>query len=147
MFALAAFERVGIVAAILGTVGVVAYSAFKDDEYDTSTYDDQRENEEKAKSEFQSKNKAQKLKDIDNYKRKQKVRIKKKYDQNINFIGYYETSEINGNFINGINYKEKYKVEIVDKKNNDLIKQLEIESNELITLIEELKRMKNESIN
>ena len=87
---LAAFGPVGIAAAVVGTVGAVAYNALKDDDvevvekekfnstHDTSHSSHQASKNETIKSEIKS------------FKKKQKKRLKDKYNIEIKFVNEYE---------------------------------------------------------
>ncbi len=126
MFAfLSVLGPVGIGAAIVGTVATAAYAYLKDDEENEST-----KNTIKSSTHHEEKNKIIKI-EIENFKKKQKIRLKDKYSVNIEF-----------NLNNG------YKIIMdskVSKKTESVIK-LENEIQELDNLILELERMKHESI-
>lgn len=79
---LAAFGPVGITVAVVGTVGVTVYNYMKDDDQDgvtnvketESSYSHRYEKNELIKDEIKS------------FKQKQKIRIKEKYDTEIDFV-------------------------------------------------------------
>ena len=80
MFAfLSVLGPVGIGAAIVGTVATAAYAYLKDDEENEST-----KNTIKSSTHHEEKNKIIKI-EIENFKKKQKIRLKDKYSVNIEF--------------------------------------------------------------
>lgn len=87
---LAAFGPVGIAAAVVGTVGAVAYNALKDDDVEVvenekfnSTHDNSHTSHQVLKNKTINS-------EIKGFKRKQKKRLKDKYNIEIKFVTEHE---------------------------------------------------------
>jgi len=82
---LAAFGPIGIAAAVIGTVGTVAYGALKDDEYETTTFSNKNEKKAEARAEVRHSNRQKIHEEIKQYEKKQIKRLKEKYNADIEF--------------------------------------------------------------
>lgn len=160
MWGLAAFGPLGIAAAVVGTIGAVAYGTMKDDDYETSTYSNKSEKEAEAREQSRADKKNKIEKEIKSYKKQQIKRLKDKYYVDIKFYGGKSKSSSGINSIgfspffgvDGVSMaKEILEIELSEKisvsENNeiDTISILEQEAEEIIKLIGKLEVDKYEA--
>ncbi|RYA24551.1 hypothetical protein CRU96_02650 [Malaciobacter halophilus] len=136
MLGLAAFGPIGIAAAAIGTVGMVAYGAFKDDE--TITYSDRNEKKYEAREEVKIEKNNKTYQEIQSYKKKQIKRLKDKYNIDIEF----NSATIGGSYKH---LKTAEKIKVNKTQEVDTISMLEDETDELIKLIGILEVEKHET--
>jgi hypothetical protein len=155
---LAALGPVGIAAAVVGTVGVAAYGALKDDEYERTTHSNKSEKEAEIVGATKTEKNNKIHQDIKAYKSKQVKRFKDKYDIDINFYSdkSKSSSEVNSIFgaFGGVAIaKELFenglseKISVNKKDEVDIISTLEQETEDMIKLIGKLEVKKYEATN
>lgn len=156
MFALAAFGPIGIAAAVVGTVATAVYASSSSSSFTASSSNKDAKTSEAKREAIKDKNEKI-LNEIDIYKNKEKSRIKKKYNADIeiadNFIfphkaaGSIVSSALNMSYMATLNNSnKKIKVGILKSSAEDLsnaIATLEKETQEMINLVEELEEMKS----